>query len=54
MDAVFNEVQINSAQSEMTINVGQRSRSMQMLSPQEVSAVAGGPEVDVGNGVSPP
>lgn len=29
-------------------------RSLHPLSPQEISEVAGGPEVDVGNGISPP
>lgn len=54
MDVLFNEIQIDPLLAELTIDVGQTTPSARVLSPQEVSAVAGGPEADVGNSVTPP
>lgn len=54
MDALFNEVQIDPRRAALTVDVGQTSGSPRVLSPHEVSAVAGGPEADVGSGVTPP
>ena len=51
MDALFNEVQIDPRRAALTVDVGQTSGSPRVLSPHEVSAVAGGPEADVGSGI---
>ena len=53
MDALFDEVQIDPAQAELTIDVDRTIRSVRVLPPEEVKAVAGGPEADVSSGVTP-
>lgn len=49
-----NELQDGDRQSDMTTANLMPRRVMQALSPQEVIAVAGGPETEVGTGAVPP
>lgn len=41
-------------QSELIIPAAPTARGLQLLSPEEIKGVAGGPEGEVGSGVSPP
>lgn len=54
MDEFCSEVQVDPELAKLTIDARRTARSARVLSSQEVSSVAGGPEGDVGNGVTPP
>jgi hypothetical protein len=59
MGAVQNDIDIDAARGNNPTGTAATSqaslvfRGLQLLSPREVAAVAGGPEVDVSSGVTP-
>jgi hypothetical protein len=58
MNALQNDAHIEAlcagSRKEQTMQQSQATISMQALSPKEIGVVAGGPEADVGNGITPP